>query len=113
MNLLNNTRRAALALCLLTLSAASVADDKMSGTGSGHSGELHAAMMKGMQDADSMKMSGDVDKDFAMMMTMHHEQAIAMAKVLQDHGRNAELKAMAQEMSAQQQKEIQELKRFQ
>jgi uncharacterized protein (DUF305 family) len=113
MNLLNNTRRAALALCFMTLSAASVADDKMSGMGSDHSGELHAAMMKGMQDANSMKMSGDVDKDFAMMMTMHHEQAIAMAKVLQDHGRNAELKAMALKMSAQQQKEIQELKRFQ
>lgn len=113
MNLLNNARRTALALCLLTVTGASVADDKMPAMGAGHSGELHAAMMKGMQDAESMKMTGDVDKDFAMMMSMHHQQALAMAKVEQEHGRNPELKAMAQKMGAQQQKEIQDLKRFQ
>lgn len=113
MSLLNSLRRAALAVCLVTATAASVADDKMSGMTDGPSGELHAAMMKGRRDAQSMKMSGDVDKDFAMMMAQHHQQAIAMSKVMRDHGRNPELKAMAQKMSTQQQKEIDELKKFQ
>lgn len=113
MNLVTTVRRTAIAVCLVTITVTSLADDKMASMPAGASGELHAAMMKGMQDPQSMKMSGDVDKDFAMMMSMHHQQAIAMSKVLKDHGRNAELKAMAQKMSAQQQKEIQDLKRFQ
>lgn len=78
----------------------------------GGSSELHKVMMDGMQEMQSIEMSGDVDKDFAAMMIHHHEQAIAMAKVVQARGKNAELKAMARKMSEQQTKEIAELKRF-
>lgn len=112
MNPKNIARGAALALCLLTAPMVHSADGKMAASGANDSAELHAAMMKGMQNAEAMKMTGDVDKDFAMMMSVHHEQAIAMSKVLQDHGKNPELKAMANKMSVQQQKEIQELKAF-
>jgi uncharacterized protein (DUF305 family) len=54
-------------------------------------------------------MSGDVDRDFATMMTMHHQQAIKMVDVLLEHGDNASLEALAQRMKSGQQKEITEL----
>ena len=31
-----------------------------------------------MQKMNAMKPTGDTDKDFAMMMTMHHQQALEM-----------------------------------
>nr|AFR74973.1 pO3Cd1.11 [uncultured Xanthomonadaceae bacterium] len=56
-----------------------------------------------------MPMSGDVDKDFATMMTMHHRQAIKMADVLLQTGRSDELKALAAKMKAAQTEEISQL----
>ena len=56
-----------------------------------------------------LKLSGDTDKDFAMMMKMHHQQAIEMAKVEMQSGKSAQLKAMAQKMIDDQSKEIGEL----
>ena len=59
-----------------------------------------------------MKMTGDVDKDFAMMMSMHHQQAIEMVDVLVKSGRNPELKAMAVKMKAAQQEEIKQMAKY-
>ena len=76
----------------------------------GHSAgsmELHKIMTSGMKMP--MPMSGNVDKDFAAMMTMHHQQAVKMADVLIKHGRSAELKAMARKMKAAQQAEIKQM----
>lgn len=77
--------------------------------GPGHpaSMEMHKAMMQGATMA--MPMSGDVDKDFATMMTMHHRQAIAMIDVYLQHGDDDGLKALAHRMKQGQQKEITEL----
>lgn len=72
--------------------------------------ELHAIMTAGMQMP--MKMTGNVDKDFATMMTMHHQQALKMADVLIKHGENVELKALARKMKAAQQDEIEKMKPF-
>jgi uncharacterized protein (DUF305 family) len=69
--------------------------------------DMHKAMMQGQSMATPM--SGDVDKDFATMMTMHHRQAIAMIDVYLQHGDDAELKALAQRMKDAQQKEITEM----
>lgn len=79
----------------------------------GHSAgsmELHRTMNKGQKMP--MPMSGDVDKDFAAMMTMHHQQAIEMSEVLLKHGRDPELKALAERMKQAQQKEIADLAPF-
>ena len=59
----------------------------MAGHGAG-SMELHQIMAQGM--AMPMPLSGDVDKDFATMMTMHHQQAIKMVGQLQK-GEQAEV----------------------
>lgn len=87
---------------------------KMQGHGmqgqSAGSMELHDTMMSGQKM--SMPMSGNVDSDFASMMTMHHEKAIKMSDVLLKHGTDERLKAMARKMKAAQQKEIKELAPF-
>lgn len=69
-------------------------------------------MMGGMQKMQGMQATGDTDKDFALMMRMHHQQAVDMAKVEVQHGKSPELKAMAQKIIRDQQKEISELDKW-
>ena len=68
--------------------------------------EMQGTMMSGMEKMKQMKMTGDTDKDFAMMMKMHHQQALEMAKPEIDHGKSPELKAMARKIVKDQTKEI-------
>ena len=89
--------------------AAMPADHAMPGHSAG-SMELHRIMTEGSKSP--MPMSGDVDKDFATMMSMHHKMAIDMADVLLKSGSNAKLKAIAAKMKATQQDEIKQLERF-
>ncbi|NUZ08918.1 DUF305 domain-containing protein [Piscinibacter koreensis] len=78
----------------------------------GGSEQLHQHMMRGMQDMQGMKPSGDTDKDFATMMRMHHQHAVEMARVELQHGKSAELKAMSRKMIKDQQKEIAQLDKW-
>ena len=89
--------------------AAMRADHGMPGHSAG-SMELHRIMTDGQKKP--MPMSGDVDKDFAAMMTVHHQMAIDMADVLLESGSNAELKAMAVKMKAAQQEEIKQMEQY-
>jgi len=75
----------------------------MSGMSEG-SKQLHQTMMSGMKMP--MRMTGNVDTDFATMMTMHHQQAIQMSDALLKHGKNPTLRALAQKMKTSQQEEI-------
>lgn len=77
--------------------------------GSEGSNALHQAMM-GSQH--SMAVSGDVDRDFASMMAMHHQSAIKMADVYLQHGKDAELRALAAKIKAEQGRETEQLQRF-
>lgn len=79
---------------------------------SGGSNQMHMSMMKGMDDMKSMPMTGDTDNDFASMMKMHHQQAVAMAKMELANGKSAEMKAMARKIIAAQQKEIAEFDKW-
>ncbi|PWC31472.1 hypothetical protein TSO352_30705 [Azospirillum sp. TSO35-2] len=54
-------------------------------------------------------MAGNADQDFARMMAAHHQGAIDMARVELEHGKDPELKAMAQKIVDDQTKEIQQL----
>ena len=69
-------------------------------------------MMGGMEKMQHMKSAGDTDKDFAMMMKMHHQQALDMAQMELDHGKSEEMKAMAKKIIAAQKKEIAEFDRW-
>jgi len=66
-------------------------------------------MMKEMQKP----MSGDADKDYAMMMISHHQGAIDMSEAELKYGKNETLRAMAQKVIDAQTKEIKELKDWQ
>ena len=76
--------------------------------------EMHSELgetMKGMMDKmNNMQMTGNTDKDFAMMMKLHHESAVKMAEDEISHGKKSELKKMAQKMIADQSKEISDFK---
>lgn len=50
--------------------------------------------------------TGDVDRDFVEMMIPHHQGAIDMAVALLRHGRNPQLRRLAQEIIVTQQQEI-------
>ena len=73
---------------------------------------MSQSMMTGMKKMQDMKPSGDTDKDFAMMMKMHHEQALDMAKIEIDQGKSAEMKSMARKIIAAQKKEIAEFEQW-
>ena len=73
---------------------------------SGAKVDMHASMMAGMQEMQGTKPTGDVDRDFALLMRIHHLQAVDMAKAELKGGKSPELKAMAQKIIRDQQKEI-------
>jgi len=93
----------------LLLTAGACAQGASAPIGNHGSDQMAQSMKSGMDAMAKMPMSGDTDKDFAMMMKMHHQQAVEMAKVEVQHGKSAELKAMANKMIKDQQKEIQQL----
>jgi uncharacterized protein (DUF305 family) len=64
-----------------------------------------AAMQRMMADM-TIKPTGDVDRDFVAMMVPHHQGAVDMAKAELKYGRNAQLRQLAQEIVAAQQKQI-------
>ncbi len=68
--------------------------------------------MKSMQDMHQRMMSAndaDPDRAFALKMIAHHQGGIDMARVVQQHGDDAEIKQMAQKTVEMQRKEIAEL----
>ena len=67
---------------------------------------IQQSMMTGMDGVQKMQMSGDTDKDFAMMMKMHHQQGVEMAKMELAHGKSPAMKAMARKIIAAQKMEI-------
>jgi uncharacterized protein (DUF305 family) len=79
------------------------------------------AEMKAFMDADqkmmdamsSMKLTGNPDQDFVMMMMPHHQGAIDMAKVELQFGKDPILRGMAEEIIKSQQEEIDRMKKWQ
>ena len=84
-----------------------------SAAGMGHGSDaLSQSMMSGMKRMQEMKASGNIDKDFAMMMKMHHQQALDMAQIQLEQGKSPELKTMAKKIITAQKKEIAEFDRW-
>jgi len=67
--------------------------------------ENDAAMKKMMSDM-AITPTGDVDSDFVEMMVPHHQGAIDMAIAVLRHGRNPQIRRLAQEIIVTQQQEI-------
>ena len=70
-------------------------------------------MMTEMQNKmSSMKSSGNMDVDFAMMMRVHHESAITMAEAELQNGKDPQMRAMAKDIIRAQKKEIAAFDKF-
>lgn len=78
--------------------------------GSAMNHEMHVSMQKMHNDMMNMKMSGDPEADFMMMMIPHHQGAIDMSKIYLKHGSSPEIRARAQKIIDDQTKEIEEMK---
>lgn len=70
------------------------------------------SMQSGMNQMMSMKMTGDPDHDFAMMLKMHHQSAVEMSDMEIKQGKNAQVKALAGKIKTANQNEIKELTQF-
>jgi uncharacterized protein (DUF305 family) len=62
--------------------------------------------MSTMMDGMSIKPTGNIDRDFAFMMIPHHLGAIDMARAEIRHGKNEQLRRIAQEIIVNQIDEI-------
>ena len=80
--------------------------------GAAGSKDMKTSMMMGMEGMQKMPMSGDTDKDFAMMMKMHHQQALNMAEMELANGKSPEMKTMAKQIIVAQKKEIAQFDRW-
>ena len=86
--------------------------------GTGHQGhaaadkgggsEMRHAMSPGMDGMMSMSSTGDVDRDFATMMKMHHQMAIDMSKAEMDKGKSPEMKKIAEQIIKDSQRDVQQ-----
>lgn len=80
-----------------------------------HKGDAKGAMQMQMvmettqKKMAGMKMTGQADTDFAMMMVVHHQGAIDMAKAELASGSNAEMRQTATKVIADQTEEIAKL----
>lgn len=71
-------------------------------------GDMGQAMTRGTKEMESMPKSGDADHDFAMMMRMHHQNAVEMAEIELRSGKDPKLHSMARNIISSQKKEIQQ-----
>ena len=69
--------------------------------------ELMASMNQMHADMHAVEPSGDSDTDFVRLMLPHHQGAIDMAKTELLHGKDPQMRRLAQEIITDQQSEIQ------
>ena len=72
--------------------------------------DLHRAMMKMMDKMKSMKMTGDADHDFTMIMAEHHQGSIDMSEIIVKSGKDQKIKGMAKSILGKQPREQQQLR---
>ncbi|MBV9908839.1 MAG: DUF305 domain-containing protein [Hyphomicrobiales bacterium] len=107
---------AALAMAALFSTAQSACAEDMKGMNmtmkpaATPSDKAFAASMTTMMNNMRVKPTGKPDADFAFMMIPHHQGAIDMAKVELQYGTDPELRQLATDIVAAQEKEIAQMK---
>lgn len=72
--------------------------------------QMHADMLRMMHDMHAPGYTGNRDVDFLTMMIPHHQGAIDMARLALIHGNDPLTRALAEEIIASQQSEIQAMR---
>lgn len=68
--------------------------------------DLYAPAMKTMHTDMMVSPTGDADVDFVRGMIPHHQGAVDMAKIVLEHGKDPEIRKMAEGVIAAQEEEI-------
>lgn len=72
--------------------------------------EMMAAMDKMHAEMNSIRMTGDIDRDFTSLMIPHHRSAVEMARAYLKSGRDPELRRLAGNVIASQEAEIRQMR---
>lgn len=97
------------AACLMSAPAFAQQSGHSTNTSGMPSMQMHKVMQDSNEKSMSMKMTGNVDHDFMMMMRHHHAAGIAMAEFQVANGKDNEMINMAKKIIKDQQREIKEL----
>jgi uncharacterized protein (DUF305 family) len=112
---MNQSLTIAVAIAILSSAGGALAEDMksmnmMAKPATTAADKAFAGAMKSMMTGMNVKPTGNADRDFVLMMIPHHQGAVDMAKVELQYGADPELRQLATDIVAAQDKEIAQMK---
>jgi uncharacterized protein (DUF305 family) len=74
--------------------------------------EAYRAVNATMHRDMEVPLTGDADRDFVLSMIPHHQGAVDMAKIVLAHGKDPEIRRLAESIVASQEAEIRQMKEW-